>query len=73
MLETTSWSFHYASLKAHVNAPTRLRSGRRIRLKVGRTIDLAIDRRGFVGGGVILMAAGRSWAAAVKASGASLE
>jgi tripartite-type tricarboxylate transporter receptor subunit TctC len=26
-------------------------------------MDLAIDRRGFVGGGVILMAAGRSWAA----------
>ena len=27
----------------------------------------------FGGGGVILMAAGRSWAAAVKASGTSLE
>ncbi|HTE81194.1 MAG TPA: hypothetical protein VK634_10955, partial [Reyranella sp.] len=26
-------------------------------------MDLAIDRRGFVGGGVILMAAGRVWAA----------
>lgn len=26
-------------------------------------MDMAIDRRGFVGGGVILMAAGRSWAA----------